>query len=107
LVLLDAPVMNHRSPHIDDPLADDTHLANLDALLPGWHDPDTRFAMQGTPDDRRPWPADPLEQLVWLVRSDAEVWIPTTSDLDALHAQRRDRLNPMPDNDPTPIGATR
>jgi hypothetical protein len=107
LVLLDAPVMNHRSPHIDDPLADDTHIANLDDVFPGWHDPDNRFAMQGTPDDRRPWPADPLEQLVWFVNSPAELWIPTTSDLDALHAKRRDRLNPMPDNDPTPIGATR
>ena len=97
LVLLDAPVMNHRSPHIDDPLADDTHLANLDDILPGWRDPDTRYTMQGAPPDRRPWPGDPVEQLVWMVRSDAEVWLPTEPELSALHAERRDRANPTPD----------
>jgi hypothetical protein len=97
LVLLDAPVLNHRSPHLDDPLADDTHLANLDDILPGWRDPDTRFSMQGEPPDRRPWPADPVEQLVWLVRSGAEVWLPTGPELAVLHAERRERLNTTPD----------
>jgi hypothetical protein len=97
LVLLDAPVMNHRSPHIDDPLADDSLIANLDTILPGWRDPDTRYSMQGAPSDRRPWPIDALEQLVWLAQSDAEVWLPTAPELAALHAERHDRANPMPD----------
>jgi hypothetical protein len=99
LVLLDAPVMNHRSPHIDDPLADDTRLANLDTILPGWHDADTRYSMQGAPSDRRPWPSDPVEQLVWMVTSDAEVWLPTGAELAAVHAERRERLNPTPTPD--------
>jgi hypothetical protein len=36
LVMLDAPVMNHRSAHVDDPLADDIHVGNLDAVFPTW-----------------------------------------------------------------------
>jgi hypothetical protein len=99
LVLLDDPdsAMNNRSDHLDDPLASDVILRNLDQLLPTWRDADTRFAMQGTPPDRRPWPSDDLEQLVWLINSSAEVWIPTSSQLARLHAERRDRANPMPD----------
>ena len=101
LVNLDDPaMMNDRSAHIDDDLASDVILANLDELLPAWREPDTRFAVQGTPLDRRPWPADELEQLLWLSRSRARVWIPTASQLSALHRERRDRIDPPLDGEP-------
>lgn len=96
LVLIDDPhsAMNNRSDHLDDPLASDLILRNLDQLLPTWRDADTRISMQGSPPERRPWPADELEQLVWFVNSSAEVWLPTSSELSELHAARRERLNP-------------
>jgi hypothetical protein len=96
LVMLDAPAGNHRSDHIDDPLASDLILANLDDLIvPNWRQPDNRFVMQGTPPDRRPWPVDDeLAQLVWLIVSDAEPWLPTSVELARLHTQRRHRIDP-------------
>jgi hypothetical protein len=96
LVMLDTLGMNHRSDYVNDPLADDTHIRNLDAVLPGWREPDTRFSMQGVPPDRRPWPTDAIEQLVWFINGPAEIWLPTTVQLAALHIQRNTRLNPMP-----------
>jgi hypothetical protein len=92
--------MNHRSDHLDDPLASDVIIRNLDELLPTWRDPDTRFAMQGTPPDRRPWPEDSVEQLVWLINSGAEVWLPTASQLAKLHTERRHRIDPPADGEP-------
>jgi len=94
--------LNHRSPHVDDPLADDTHIRNLDEVFPGWRDPDTRISMQGTPPDRRPWPTDPIEQLVWFVNGPADIWLPTTAELQRLHQQRIKRLNPTPEVQPEP-----
>jgi hypothetical protein len=99
-VLLDNPAMNHRSEHINDPLASDAIIRNLDELLPSWRDPDTRFAMQGAPPDRRPWPEDDVEQLVWLINSGADVWLPTSTQLAKLHTERRHRLDPPPAGDP-------
>ncbi|GAB1811121.1 hypothetical protein [Mycobacterium sp. MUNTM1] len=82
-----------KSDYIEDELASDLHLANLDEILPGWRRPDNRAATSfGELGDRRPWPIDdPLAQLVWLVTSDAEPWLPTTKDLRALRAKRQAR----------------
>jgi hypothetical protein len=99
-VLLDDPAMNHRSDHLDDPLASDVIIRNLDEVLPSWRDPDTRFAMQGTPPDRRPWPESSVEQLVWLINSGAEVWLPTAGQLAKLHTERRHRIDPPADGEP-------
>lgn len=90
-----------RSPHIEDPLASDFALANLDEVLPGWRRPDRRAVTPfGELGDRRPWPIDdPLAQLVWLVTSDAQPWLPTAKDLAALRAKRqtlRAKAGPKP-----------
>ena len=53
--------------------------------------------MQGSPPDRRPWPInDVLAQLVWMIVSDAEPWLPTSTQLARLHTERRNRANPPP-----------
>ena len=82
-----------RSDYIEDDLASDLQLANVDEVLPGWNRPDNRAALSFRElGDRRPWPIhDPIEQLVWLVTSDAEPWLPTTKDLAKLRAKRQAR----------------
>jgi hypothetical protein len=78
----------------DDPLASDTHIANLDDVFPGWRDkqPATYANMSHSWDGRKqPWSKDPIEQLVWLASSAARPWIPTTSQLTALWTRRRER----------------
>lgn len=82
-----------RSHHIEDELASDLHLANLDQVLPGWKRPDNRAATTlGELGDRRPWPIDdPLAQLVWMVTSNARPWLPTAKDLGVLRAKRQAR----------------
>jgi hypothetical protein len=84
-----------RSSYIEDELASDVAIANLDELLPSWKRPDNRtttsFRELG---DRRPWPIDdPLAQLVWLVTSNAKPWLPTEPELRNLHAERAARIN--------------
>jgi hypothetical protein len=96
----DRPPGDHTSDYVNDPLASDVVIANLDDLMPGWRGPDTRYTLQGPPPDRRPWPNDPLEQLVWLITSPAKVWIPTDSDLTALHATRRRLIDPPLEGEP-------
>jgi hypothetical protein len=83
-----------RSDYIEDELASDLQLANMDEVLPGWRRPDNRAATSFRElGDRRPWPIDdPITQLVWLVTSGAEPWLPTTKDLAALRAKRQARL---------------
>lgn len=100
MVQLDDPPANHRSPYLDDDLADDTHIRNLDDVIPWWREPDTRFTMQGDPTDRRPWPTEPVQQLVWLADGPAEVWLPTSTQLAELHTQRRHRIDPPLDGEP-------
>ena len=97
---LDDNPRDHVSEHIDDPMASDLTFANMDDLIPGWRQTDTTYTVQGAPPDRRPWPSDPLEQLVWLVTGPAEVWIPTGSDLSRLHTERRHRIDPPFDGEP-------
>jgi hypothetical protein len=81
---------------LGDPLATDIAIANLDTVFPGWRDKDNRaINLSDAPQqDPRPWPQDPVEQLVWLCTSDAEPWVPTLSELNQLNRQRIARLNP-------------
>lgn len=88
---------NATSPYLVDELASDLMIANLDQVLPGWRAPQTGvIRIQGPDPDRRPWPADPIEQLVWLVVSDAHPWIPTITELEKLWAERKAHLDPTP-----------
>lgn len=88
---------NGTSPYLADELASDLMIANLDQVLPGWRAPQTgAIRMQGPDPDRRPWPADPIGQLVWLVVSDARPWIPTITELQKLWTARKNLIDPTP-----------
>ena len=101
LVILDAPTANHPLEYIDDPMAYDLCFATSTRIIPTWREADNRFVMQGSPPDRRPWPInDELAQLVWLITSAAEVWLPTSTQLARLHTERRNRNNPAPAGNP-------
>lgn len=78
-----------RSTYLDDPLASDTAISNLDQIFPAWkhRSPDIAIMRWDQP-DARPWPKDPVEQLIWMVVSDAQPWIPTWDDLDKLKQRR-------------------
>lgn len=80
--------------------ASDNYLANLDEVFPDWRDPGRGSGRVVHVDGRvhryEPWPIDPVERLVWLVTSQAQPWIPTRAELDALYAERRRRRNPNP-----------
>lgn len=83
------------------------YIKNLPDLWPNWRSPD-RFTRQvnidGSKPRLEPWPADHgPELLIWLVESDAQPWIPTTTQLDELLAELRDRDNA----DPQPASAER
>jgi hypothetical protein len=82
--------------HLDDPLASDAMIANLDDVFPTWRQSQPRH-MDGALNDLRPWPVDDYTaELVWLSASDAEPWIPTVKQLEQLQAERRHRMNPNP-----------
>ncbi|BCO47755.1 hypothetical protein [Mycobacterium intracellulare] len=80
--------------------ASDLFLKNLDDLWPGWRKGQARdgqrINIDGTPTRNEPWPADPTALLLWLVRSNAEAWIPTAGDLERLRQRRVARANPAP-----------
>jgi hypothetical protein len=81
---------------LNDPLASDIILANLDDLYPEWKTKGANtFNISDAPDDDpRPWPQEPIEQIVWMCTSDAQPWVPTLSELNELNQQRTARLNP-------------
>lgn len=80
------------SRYLDDPLASDLVLANVDQLVPGWRGPDPNYHVgSGTSPRRAPWPTEAIEQLLWIATSDAEPWVPTTDQLDQLNEQRLKR----------------
>jgi hypothetical protein len=85
----------------DDQVASDLILANLDELYPQWKTKTaTTFKLSDAPEpDPRPWPTNPIEQLVWLSASDAVPWVPTLQDLAALNHQRLQRINQPNDQD--------
>ncbi len=78
------------------------HLRNIDALWPGWRNPNanTQINIVGSKKRAEPWPSDPTQLLLWLVTSEAEPWIPTTTQIDELFAEKRDRDNPKPTSPP-------
>jgi len=86
----DQRVIHSRSEHLDDDLASDLRIANLDEVFTDWKHPPQNHALQRWDDRSRlqPWPSDPIQQLVWLCTSGAKVWCPTTRQLDDLKAQR-------------------
>jgi hypothetical protein len=71
------------------------HIRNLDDIYPSWRNLGAaqRVNVDGSKDRAEPWPADPTQLLLWLVASDAEPWIPTTTEIDELFRERRDRDN--------------
>jgi len=78
----------------------------LDSVFPDWkHAPQNQAIRRWDgPPDPRAWPADPIEQLVWLVTSGAEAWVPTLKQLDALKEQcLRDRAHPDGETQPRPV----
>ncbi|WNG94997.1 hypothetical protein [Mycobacterium sp. ITM-2016-00318] len=78
----------------DDPLASNLAIRNLDEIFPCWRDGRTStVVISGDEPDPRPWPKDPVAQLIWLSTSAAEVWVPTEAQLNQLHAERRARRN--------------
>jgi hypothetical protein len=88
-------------------IASDLHLRNLDQIWPSWRTPgqgiERVIKIDGTAHRYEPWPPDKTEQLLWLVTSNAEPWIPTTTQLDELWRRRRQRMNP----NPKPLGTQR
>lgn len=98
--------IHSRSKYLDDVLARDTAIANLDVIFPKWRSPAAgiQTLMVGQEPDPRPWPTDPIEQLIWLSTSGARVWVPTTKQLDELNTKRRrsrsgGKPEPTPDTD--------
>lgn len=78
-----------RSQFTDDELASDLMLRNLDDVWSGWRQsPPNQFVVSGSSPRLEPWPVDPVGQLVWIVTSAAEAWVPTPAQLDKLHRQR-------------------
>jgi hypothetical protein len=92
----DQRVIHSRSEHLDDTLASDLRIANLDEVFPEWKHAPGNNAIQRWDSPRvQPWPADPIEQLVWLATSGAKLWCPTPRQLDAQKSQRiADRAHP-------------
>ena len=87
----DHRVTAHRSKYLhDDDLASDFAVANLDALFSAWREPKREYSISMSPEqpDPRPWPKDPVDQLIWLVTSGAKVWVPTWAQLGELSRRR-------------------
>lgn len=77
-----------------DPMASDCALQNLDEVWPGWKSkPVGEYSLSVAVDDPRPWPPDPVEQLVWLCTSAAQAWVPTIAELEQLGRERLQRIN--------------
>jgi hypothetical protein len=80
----------------DDPLCSDLAIRNLDAIFENWRGnlPERVIHVSAQEPDPRPWPInDPVAQLLWLVTSDAQPWLPTGRQLYKLAASRRERRN--------------
>ncbi|WP_322857763.1 hypothetical protein [Mycobacterium shigaense] len=80
--------------------ASDLYLKNLDDIWPAWRNPDTSnervVNVNGAQHRSEPWPTDPTELLLWLVRSNAQPWIPNEQQLQRLRSDRAARANPTP-----------
>jgi hypothetical protein len=89
----------HASTYLyDDPHASRLFIRNIDDVFPAWRDPGpSTITLSGAPPDPRPWPTDPIAQLVWLSSSDAQVWLPTFGQLEQLQAELHRKRNPAPE----------
>lgn len=80
--------------------ASDLYLNNLDDIWPNWRTPgqgkDHIIHINGAEHRHEPWPRDRVQLLLWLVRSQAQPWIPTQRQLQRHTEQRIDRANPNP-----------
>ncbi|MCX2755511.1 hypothetical protein [Gordonia sp. 4N] len=86
-------VIASQTQHQPDAHASDLFIGNLDELWPNWRRPET-YGHAGYSGDNgygntTPWPNEPVEQLVWMVTHDAQLWIPTMAKLEQLHTSRR------------------
>jgi len=86
--------LNYRSNWLyNDDLASDFTASNMDDLFPQWKQRKPEFAIISATDqpqaDPRPWPNDPVEQLVWMITAGARMWVPTWAQLGELGRQRR------------------
>jgi hypothetical protein len=92
----DQRVIHSRSEYLDDTLASDLRIANLDEVFGEWkHAPGNNVIQRWDSPRVQPWPPDPIEQLVWLATSGAKLWCPTPRQLDEQKAQRiADRAHP-------------
>jgi hypothetical protein len=82
---------------LDDDMASPLHIRNIDQVMPDWRVPGPRpYLIQGEPQDPRPWPKEPVAQLVWLVQGSAEPWLPTIREINQLRADERPTQNPTP-----------
>jgi hypothetical protein len=105
----DHRIAGYGSPYLDDPLASDTQISNLDSVFPSWRTPPQNHAIiRGNTPRLQPWPPDGVGQLVWLCTSGAKVWCPTFRELDELKRRRLlERAHPngdpqqQPDHPPT------
>jgi hypothetical protein len=90
IIATDHRTTAYRSKYLDDDLASDFSIANLDDLFPQWREPKREYSItvRSDPSDPRPWPKDPVDQLIWLVASGAKVWVPTWAQLAELQRQR-------------------
>lgn len=93
---------DNQSHYLDDPLANLVAIRNIDDVFPHWRDADTsRTYIHGAAPDPRPWPVDPVQQLLWLATSDAQPWVPTSAQLDQANEQRRERTRHPAGVEPT------
>ncbi|WP_280314453.1 hypothetical protein [Nocardia wallacei] len=101
----DVLVSNCKSEHCTDPAASDLIARNLDTVFPDWRlraDVAQKvtvgrvgvYAESVAP----PWPQNGPLQLSWLLAHDAELWVPTSAQVEQLHAER---------HRPTPTDAKR
>ena len=75
------------------------HIRNLHQLFPDWHQPGLhtrQINVDGSRTRPEPWPVDDYSPdfLIWAIKADAELWIPTLPEFDELFRQLREADNP-------------
>jgi hypothetical protein len=83
-------IIRARSEYLEDDLATDLLVGNLDDIMPSWKQPPRNTALQLWGDTRRhqPWPADRIEQAIWMCTSGVQMRLATTKQVRELWAQR-------------------
>ncbi|WP_153805712.1 hypothetical protein [Nocardia sp. SYP-A9097] len=91
-----------KSSRTRDDRASETHIRNLDDIWPEWASPLDTTGQSIVPginpalvldrgEDSQPWPENDDEFMVWAVRNDVELWIPTIAQLRELSETRFER----------------